>query len=377
MVSFIHTSDWQLGMTRHFLTDEAQARYSAARLDAVNAIGALANDKKCDFVLVCGDVFESNHVDRQIIVRTLEALNNYSMPVYLLPGNHDPLDASSVYHFHSFENSQPDHVNVIESSDAIEVVDGVQLIGAPWFSKQPLTDLVGQTYQGLVGEEGMIRILAGHGAVDTLSPDRDNPAVIQVGTVEEAIRAGVVDYLALGDRHSLTNIGDTERIWYSGTPEPTDFDEVDPGKVLVVELDGSSCSVDPVQVGRWLFVERSFEVNGSEDLQLLESWFDDQPTKDRTVVRLSLTGTVSIAQHAQLNAVLAQFEDLFAAIQRWGRRTDLAVVPEDHDFSDSSLSGFASAAVDELRNLAINKGEKAEVAQDALALLYRLTGGER
>ena len=157
MVSFIHTSDWQLGMTRHFLTDEAQARYSAARLDAVNAIGALANDKKCDFVLVCGDVFESNHVDRQIIVRTLEALNNYSMPVYLLPGNHDPLDASSVYHFHSFENSQPDHVNVIESSDAIGVVDGVQLIGAPWFSKQPLTDLVGQTYQGLVGEEGCER----------------------------------------------------------------------------------------------------------------------------------------------------------------------------------------------------------------------------
>ena len=376
MVSFIHTSDWQLGMTRHYLGDDAQARYSAARLDAVSAIGDLAKDHGCDFVLVCGDVFESNHVDRQIVVRTLEALNNYRVPVYLMPGNHDPLDASSVYHFHSFASRKPDHVNVIESSEAVEVVDGVQLIGAPWFSKQPLTDLVGQAYRGLVAEGGVIRIVGGHGVVDTLSPDRVNPAVIQVGAIEEAIRAGVVDYLALGDRHSLTNIGDTERIWYSGTPEPTDFDEVDPGKVLVVKLDGGSCSVKPVQVGRWRFVDQSFEINGSEDLQVLESWFNDQPTKDRTVVRLALTGTVSIAQRAQLDAVLAQFGDLFASIQTWARRTDLAVVPEDRDFSDLSLSGFASASADELGDLAIGKGEKAEVAQNALALLYRLAKGD-
>ena len=376
MVRFIHTSDWQLGMTRHFLSDEAQARYSAARLEAVNAIGVLANEHNCDFVLVCGDVFESNHVDRQIVVRTLEALNDYRVPVYLIPGNHDPLDPSSVYHFHSFTNRKPGHVNVIESSEAIEAIQGVQLIGAPWYSKQPLADLVGQAFAGLVADAGMIRILAGHGAVDTLSPDRDNPALIRVGPVEEAIRTGVVDYLALGDRHSLTKIGDTGRIWYSGTPEPTDFDEVVPGKILVVELDGGSCSAVPVKVGSWRFVDQSFEVNGSEDLQLLDSWFNDQPTKDRTVVRLALRGTVTIVQRSQLDVLLDQFQDLFAAIQLWGRRTDLAVIPEDHDFSDLSLSGFAGAAVGELRDKATGSGEEAERAQDALALLYRLGKGD-
>ena len=377
MVRLKHTSNTDMGMTRYFLGDDGQARYSAARLDAVNAIGDLAKDHCCDFVLVSGDVFESNHVDRQIVVRTLEALNNYPVPVYLLPGNHDPLDASSVYKFHSFTSRKPDHVNVIESSEAIEVVAGVQIIGAPWFSKEPLIDLVSQAYSGLVAEEGGIRIIVGHGIVDTLSPDRDNPAMIQVNAVEAAIRAGVVHYLALGDRHSLTEIGDTERIWYSGTPEPTDFDEVDPGKVLAVELDGGSCSVEQVQIGRWRFVDQSFEVNGSEDLQLLESWFDDQPTKDRTVVRLALMGSVNIAQRAQLDVILAQFEDLYAAIQIWDRRSDLAIVPEDHDFSDLSLSGFASTAVGELRDIAVSNGEKAEGAQNALALLYRLAKGDQ
>jgi DNA repair exonuclease SbcCD nuclease subunit len=293
-----------------------------------------------------------------------------------MPGNHDPLDASSVYHFHSFEDRKADHVNVIESSEAIEVVEHVLLIGAPWYSKQPLADLVGQAYQGLVAEEGVIRVVAGHGAVDTLSPDRDDPAVIQVAAVEEAIRAGVVDYLALGDRHSLTKVGDSERIWYSGTPEPTDFDEVDPGKVLIVRLEGSSCSVEPVQIGSWRFVDQSFEVNGPKDVQLLESWFNNQPSKDRTIVRLALTGTVSIAQRAQLDAVLDQFRDLFAAIQLWHRRTNLAVIPEDYDFSDLSLSGFAGSAVSELRDMAADGGETAVEAQGALALLYRLAKGD-
>ena len=39
---FLHTADWQLGMTRHFLAGDAQPRYSAARRDAVAGLGALA-----------------------------------------------------------------------------------------------------------------------------------------------------------------------------------------------------------------------------------------------------------------------------------------------------------------------------------------------
>ena len=47
---FIHTADWQLGMTRHFLDDDAQPRYSAARRDAVAGLGALAQQTGAEFV---------------------------------------------------------------------------------------------------------------------------------------------------------------------------------------------------------------------------------------------------------------------------------------------------------------------------------------
>src|ERR1035437_5406397 len=83
LAKFIHTADWQLGMTRHFLEGEAQARYTQARFDVVRGIAALATNENCDFVIVSGDVFESNLLDKRVIVRSLDALIAFSVPVFL------------------------------------------------------------------------------------------------------------------------------------------------------------------------------------------------------------------------------------------------------------------------------------------------------
>ena len=42
MLRFLHSADWQLGMTRHYLSDEAQTRFTAGRLDVIAEIGELA-----------------------------------------------------------------------------------------------------------------------------------------------------------------------------------------------------------------------------------------------------------------------------------------------------------------------------------------------
>lgn len=69
MVRFVHTADWQLGMAPRFLAPEARARFAAARIDVIRSIGTLAKNLKCDFVVVAGDVFESNQVDRATVRR--------------------------------------------------------------------------------------------------------------------------------------------------------------------------------------------------------------------------------------------------------------------------------------------------------------------
>src|SRR6516164_5637367 len=245
---FLHTADWQLGMTRHFLAGDAQPRYSAARRDAVAGLGALAAEVGAEFVVVAGDVFEDNQLAPQVISQSLEAMRAIGIPVYLLPGNHDPLDASSVYTSALFTAECPANVKVLDRPGVHEVRPGLQIVAAPWRSKRPTTDLVVDVLDGLPAD-GVTRVLVAHGGVDVLDPDPTKPMLIRLAGLEEAVARGAVHYVALGDKHSLTEVGSTGRVWYSGSPEVTNYDDVesDPGHVLVVDLDESD-SRRPVTV---------------------------------------------------------------------------------------------------------------------------------
>lgn len=143
MVRFLHTADWQLGMTRHYLAGEAEGRFRQARIDAVGRMAELAEEHGCEFVVVAGDVFETNQVDRTTVARAVDALQRFSVPVLLLPGNHDPLDAGSVFTSPAFTERCHEHVRVLDGHEPVTVVDGVEVVGAPWTSKDPLCDLAG------------------------------------------------------------------------------------------------------------------------------------------------------------------------------------------------------------------------------------------
>ncbi len=376
-VRFLHTSDWQLGMTRHFLEGEAQARYSAARIDAIRSLGDVARREACEFVVVAGDVFESNMVAERTVRRALDALAGVPCPVYLLPGNHDPLDAASVYRSAVFRQAQPGNVVVLQEPGVLRVRDGVELVAAPWFTKRPLGDLVGDAVAGL-GADGTVRVVVGHGAVDALSPDADDPAVIRLARLEEALAAGTVHYVALGDRHSRLPVGGTGRVHYSGSPEVTAFVEDLPGDVLVVELDDEvegGCTVTPHHVGSWRFVDLVRDVNGTSDVDAVDAELAAMTGKDRTVVRTALTGTLGLADKARLDAVLDRHRETFAALYAWERHEDIAVVVDDGELIDLGVGGFVAAAVGDLAEVAAEGGDGAQDARDALSLLYRLVSG--
>ena len=372
MTKFLHTADWQLGMTRHFLSDEAQARFTAARIEAIASIGALAVEEGCSFVVVSGDVFESNQVERQVVVRSLEAMKaTPGVTFYLLPGNHDPLAAASVFRSKTFVDNCPDNVVVLESSEPVLVAQGVEVVGAPWSNKRPLADLVSRAVADLPGN-GILRVVVGHGSTDSLSPNPNDPALVALGDLEAAIAAGTVHYVALGDRHSTTEVGGTGRIWYSGTPEPTAYDEIDPGNVLIVDLSPDSVGVEHHHVGTWRFVRQDFDVTGTEDCQKVEHFLDEIADKARTIVKLSLVGQLSLADMNRLEAALDHASDLLGALERWERRSDLVALPDDDDFGGLGLSGFAAAGLEDLRELGARAGVDGLTARDALGLLYRL-----
>jgi len=136
-------------MTRHFFSEGAQERFSQARFDAIRTLGRIANEEHCQFMLVCGDAFESNQVDRKTVARTLEALRDVPVPVYLLAGNHDPLNAASVYRSSTFVERKPPHVHVIEHANPFQAADGLEIVGAPWMSKRPVANPVEEALKAL------------------------------------------------------------------------------------------------------------------------------------------------------------------------------------------------------------------------------------
>jgi DNA repair exonuclease SbcCD nuclease subunit len=374
VIRFLHTSDWQLGMTRHFLTEGAQERFSQARFDAIRTLGRIAREEHCAFMLVCGDAFESNQVDRKTVARALEALKDVPVPVYLLPGNHDPLNAASVYRSSTFIERKPPHVHVIQSAAPIKVDEDLELVGAPWMSKRQVANPIEDALSALTPASGIVRIGMGHGAVDTLTPDKEAAGVIAVAAIEHAISEGKIHFVALGDRHSITKVGTGDRIWYSGTPEATDFSETQSGYAQVVEIGDGGVSTKSVRVGQWHFVERGrVDLNTAEDAEALRKWLEEVESKERTVVRLHLVGSVSLSLHALLQNRLLAARDLFGALEV--REDDLLALPDDADFADLGFSGFAGETVQRLRSKIAEGGEEGSIARDALTLLLRLARG--
>jgi DNA repair exonuclease SbcCD nuclease subunit len=376
---FVHSADWQLGMTRRWLGTEAQPRYSAARRDAVAGLGSLAADLDAEFVVVAGDVFEHNQLAPEVISQSLEAMRAIKIPVYLLPGNHDPLDASSVYTSALFKAECPTNVTVLDQSGIHEVRPGLEIVAAPWRSKAPTTDLVADVLDGL-SADGVTRVLVAHGGVDVLDPDPTKPPLIRLAGVEDALARGAVHYVALGDKHSVTEVGSSGRVWYSGSPEVTNYDDVEPnpGHVLVVDIDESDprrpVVVEATTVGRWRFSTLSRQVDNSRDIADLDLNLDLMPDKDRTVLRLALIGSLTVTDRAALDACLDKYSRLFASLRVWDSHSDLAVIPADGEFTDLGIGGFAAAAVEELVETArTGDAEIAGDAQAALALLLRLT----
>ena len=333
-----------------------------------------------EFVVVAGDVFDANQLAPKVISQSLAAMGRIEVPVYLLPGNHDPLDPSSVYTSKQFLAERPDNVVVLDRAGVFDVRPGVQIVAAPWRSKHPTTDLAADVLAELPSD-GTARILLAHGAVDVLDPDRDNIAAIRMAAVTAALERSAVHYVALGDKHSRTEVGDSGRVWYAGSPEVTDYNhrEADSGQVLLVDMDlddpAYPVTVETHTVGTWCFLTIAADLNNGSDIAALDARLDALPGKDRTVVQLALKGTVTVTEQADLDLCIEKYSRLFAGMDNWERHTELVVMPADEEFDNLGIGGFAADAVDDLKEKACSDGPDAQTARGALALLLRLRKG--
>jgi DNA repair exonuclease SbcCD nuclease subunit len=141
-MKFIHTADIHLGKSFVFLGDKGNLLRDA-QLDVLRKITDLAKSESVDFLIIAGDLFESNEVSSRLIKKTIEILKSVDpIPVLVSPGTHDLLDEESVYKRKEFRDS---NIKVFGIDGTVIKVKDAAIHGRPNDTKQggvhPLEEL--------------------------------------------------------------------------------------------------------------------------------------------------------------------------------------------------------------------------------------------
>ncbi len=261
-VKFLHTADWQMGM-KALQAGEKAKDVRAKRFETAAQVVDVANREGVDFVLLAGDLFEHHDVDESVVRKTVAVLDRFArIPVFVLPGNHDPLVAGGIWDRQSWQRVGS-HVTLLREGVEVRVRDDVALYPAPLKQKQSMLDPTAWMPVRAASDE-RIRLGIAHGALDVL-PERTNFPI----AAARADEAGL-DYLALGDWHGFLQAG---RAVYSGTIEQTSFSEKNPGNVAIVEI--SCAGAEPVvsrhHVGALEWTEHEPPIHDATDVEHLRN----------------------------------------------------------------------------------------------------------
>jgi len=367
MTRFLHTADLQIGKPFNWASGRAQAKLQEAREEAVSRIGDVAVERGADFILVAGDFFDDNTVSDDVVARTCKRLSEVEVPAYILPGNHDFSGSpSSVYRRDLFQSQKPDHVHVLTEKEPVIVGhagdEEAVILPAPVERRNERGDPTAHI-DSEFGPQDVIRIGFAHGGVEDFGAG-EATSRIDPGRAEEAD----LDYLALGDWHGTKRIGDC--IWYSGTPEPDSFKQNDPGNVLLAQIEepGASPDIEKVSTGAHNWLRKEAKLQGPEDLEALERWFDGIEDPLSALVRLELSGGLGLESMSNLASLKQHLENIVLEVRHRGEVRPRASAEE---LEQIASDGYVDETVEELRGLSEVGGEEAEAADRALQLLYQ------
>ncbi|HYV45123.1 MAG TPA: DNA repair exonuclease [Myxococcaceae bacterium] len=371
VLKLLHTADWHLGRRFHSFGQEMERKLTRARLEVLDRIFLAAERSAVDAVLCAGDLFDEPNPQaewwEQVAIR-LEKRHWKDRPVFLLPGNHDPLVADSVWaKGHKFRSLLPDWVHVVDREDyEYALPNDAVLYAVPCRSKAGQRDPTESIPVRAAGDQ-RIRIGMVHGSTFDVKDWQTNFPI----AADAAVKRGL-DYLAIGDTHGFRFIPPDRPhppTVYPGTPEPTAFDEKQPGCVAVTFINRQRrATVKAERVAHWTWEEAHATTMGA-----LRELVRRPDLADR-VLRLRVEMRVAAPEYEEAERLI---EDLTGTAARYGRAGVLELDRRGLELETSSIDTFCADLPDVLRatvgrlKLAAADPTQRTVAERALYHLYR------
>jgi DNA repair exonuclease SbcCD nuclease subunit len=375
MLRLLHTADWHLGKRFPSFPEGAQKTLSRARMDVIARILDVAQRQRVHAVLCAGDLFDEPTPSQDFWEGLAKILRDHSTPdapVFLVPGNHDPLTSESVWApGHPFRARLPAWVHVVDRDDfEHEINADAVLYARPCRSKAGECDPALSLPVRAAGD-GRLRIGCVHGSTFDIEGYQTNFPIQKDAGVQRGL-----DYLAIGDTHSFRDVAASLAVptVYPGAPEPMSFDEPGAGSVAVVALfrHGSRPRVDAEPVAYWRWID--VRCRSLNELRALLT----TPDLERHVVRLHLDMTVTLSEESELARIVRDLEGTEATHGRAGvllvDASRLRVQAGSADAFPDDLPPVLKdtvARLDRMIEEAVDEAEK-EKATRALSHLYKL-----
>ncbi len=285
MVKFLHTADCHLGIKYAQLGDKGD-HAREMRIKTFEKVINLGEERKVDFILIAGDLFDSNDLDRRIVNVVCEILTEIApIPIYIIPGNHDPLRRDSLYLEDAWKAA--DNVTLLTKEIPFNVpYTNATIYPCPVNVKDSEDDPT----EWIDAENDEISIGLAHGNLQFENYDTKfpiNPHRAEIANL---------DYLALGEWHSFGkyfNDG-VYRTVYPGTPEVTTFKENNVGQIVMVNIEepGSVPSIKTYDVGRFKWQKMESTINDLNDIKNLERDLFQIRYPEKLLLNLSIKGVV-------------------------------------------------------------------------------------
>ncbi len=263
----IHTADWHLGQTFYGFERTAEHRVF------LDWLLALLKERKCDQLLIAGDIFDSPNPSAEAQRMLYEFLTkatteNPQLQVIITAGNHDSaarleapdpffksfnIHVSGIVHY---KNGEIDYERMI-----IPLSGGGCCLAVPYLrhNDHPAADSYSEGVAKLYNEL-YERVKANYYPVIAMGHLQASGALVSVGdSSEHAIIGGMegvdsafandgIAYTALGHLHKAQRVGGKENVRYSGAPLPMSFAERNNRQgVTEVIIDNGEVSIEKIE----------------------------------------------------------------------------------------------------------------------------------
>lgn len=352
MLKILHTGDIHLDSAFTSLSpEEARARRAESR-ELFSKVIDIANTESIDAIILAGDIFDTYPIRPETAESFLRDLKRAKMPVFITPGNHDPLTPDSPYRTLSF----PDNVHIF-TDEALSFVElpekGVRIWGAAYSSE--IYD--GRILDGFsVPDDGNTDILALH---SNLYTDGYSPV-----SADEIAQSGA-DYVALAHVHKPTELLKAGKTHYSycGCLEAHDFGECYDSGFNIVTIENNNVTISRHSVSDVRYQETSVNLTDSINIE------NALPTPSgRVHLRLTLTGE---CETPDVDAIYDKLAPKYAELEI----TDRTVPPRNiwEGLGDDTLRGVFLAKMKALLDETSDEEEREKIL---LAVRYGINAIE-